>query len=197
MRPWNCTWQSQPEHVILPLLVCFLQSWDDIPMLSDISSGTKVLHTREGADIYRVHVGMRAAEVFCFVWKREPFQTEHSLPNAVWLHLGETACTFTPENTSQNSWSEHLACGGSSDHNHKWRFSPCMTHCYSETMGCNKVLYLMVPECQHGELWQYQVGIWCVKQSSNISQKEQLYCMGIPLMLFYLIAVICCSCEVW
>lgn len=33
---------------------------------------------------------------------------------SVWLLLGETACTFTPENMSQNSWSEHLSCGGSS-----------------------------------------------------------------------------------
>lgn len=113
MRPRNWTWQYQLEHIILPsLLVCFLQSWGCIPILSDIGSGTKVLHLYELQTLYSVHMGMWAAEVCCFGWKREPFQPVHSLPNGVWLHSGETAWTFAPENMSQNSWSEHLSCGG-------------------------------------------------------------------------------------
>lgn len=94
--------------------VCCRQSRDDIPILSEVSSATKALYKQWDAQIVQCEDWHMRCRVMLLLITRQPFHRGHSLPNGVWLHIGEAACTFTPDSLGQNSCSEHLSYGGSS-----------------------------------------------------------------------------------
>lgn len=84
------TWELNPADSVCRFTffpsVCCLQSEEDIPILSEVSSGTKALRKQT---VQREHWHARSRGV-PLLMAREPFLHEHSLPNAVRLRLGET-----------------------------------------------------------------------------------------------------------
>lgn len=184
--------QCQLKHVILPSLPQFAvcKSETISPYFLKSVQEQKLCVNSRVHRWYSVSTGTWGAKVCCFS-QQDSLLSEHSLPNGVWLHLGETACTFTLDNLGQNSWSEDLSYGGSSLiiilNGNSYPVWPNSTRNHGLRPG-------LLPHgpslSQHGEMWLNLIGICCIKQSSNISQKEQLHWVGIPLMSFYLTAVI-------